>query len=113
MLTRLRKILMSISLIEGMFSLVKHSEGNIKRKQGCMRLQRGLGTVLLSCEQRFRKVNWHAERGAGDGRDRGRASRLAACAGEEGCEKTAMGAVLSNFNGFIDNRKINTHNCET
>ncbi len=52
----LRKTLMSTNPIESMFSLVRHSERNIKRTRGSFMLQRWLGTVLLSCEQRFRRV---------------------------------------------------------
>ena len=52
----LRKTLLSTNLIESMFSLVRHSERNIKRTRGSFMLQRWLGTVLLSCAQRFRRV---------------------------------------------------------
>lgn len=52
----LRKTLMSTNPIESMFSLVRHSERNIKRTRGSWMLQRWLGTVLLSGEQRFRRV---------------------------------------------------------
>lgn len=44
-----------------MFSLVWHSERNLKRTRGSAMLQRWLGTVLLCCEQRFRKVKGYAE----------------------------------------------------
>ncbi len=47
--------------IESMFSLVQHSERNIKRTRGSLMLQRWLGTVLLACEDRFRKVNGDAK----------------------------------------------------
>jgi hypothetical protein len=40
-----------------MFSLVRHSERNIKRSRGSAMLQRWLGTVWLYCEQQFRCVN--------------------------------------------------------
>ena len=46
----LRKTLLSTNPIESMFSLVRHSERNIKRTRGSRMLQRWLGTVLLACE---------------------------------------------------------------
>ncbi len=46
----LRKTLMSTNPIESMFSLVRHSERNIKRSRGTKMLQRWLGSVLLYCE---------------------------------------------------------------
>ena len=57
----LRKTLLSTNPIESMFSLVRHSERNIKRTRGSRMLQRWLGTVLLSCEGRFRRVKGYAE----------------------------------------------------
>lgn len=57
----LRKTLISTNPIESMFSLVRHSERNLKRTRGSAMLQRWLGTVLLCCEQRFRKVKGYAE----------------------------------------------------
>jgi len=57
---RLRKTLMSTNPIESMFSLVRHSERNIKRTRGSMLLQRWLGTVLLYCEQQFKRVKGFA-----------------------------------------------------
>lgn len=57
----LRKTLLSTNPIESMFSLVRHSERNIKRTRGSRMLQRWLGTVLLSCEGRFRRVQGYAE----------------------------------------------------
>ena len=56
----LRKTLMSTNPIESMFSLVRHSERNIKRTRGSMMLQRWLGTVLLYCEQQFKRVKGFA-----------------------------------------------------
>ncbi len=50
---RLRKTLMSTNPIESMFSLVRHSERNIKRSRGSAMLKRWLGTVLLYCEKQF------------------------------------------------------------
>lgn len=38
------------------FSLVRHSERNIKRARGSRMLQRWLGTVLLYCEKQFKRV---------------------------------------------------------
>ena len=52
----LRKTLMSTNPIESMFSLVRHSERNIKRTRGSRMLQRWLGTVLLYGEQQFKRV---------------------------------------------------------
>lgn len=57
----LRKTLMSTNPIESMFSLVRHSERNIKRTRGSAMLQRWLGTVLLYCEKQFRRVKGFAE----------------------------------------------------
>ena len=59
--TLLRKTLMSTNPIESMFSLVRHSERNIKRTRGSLMLQRWLGTVLLYCERQFRRVKGAAE----------------------------------------------------
>ncbi len=56
----LRKTLMSTNPIESMFSLVRHSERNIKRSRGSAMLQRWLGTVLLYCEQPFKRVKGFA-----------------------------------------------------
>jgi len=39
-----------------MFSLVRHSERNIKRSRATKMLQRWLGSVLLYCEGCFNKV---------------------------------------------------------
>ncbi|OOO02468.1 MAG: hypothetical protein USCGTAYLOR_01319 [Chromatiales bacterium USCg_Taylor] len=52
----LRKTLMSTNPIESMFSLVRHSERNIKRSRATKMLQRWLGSVLLYCEGCFNKV---------------------------------------------------------
>ena len=56
----LRKTLLSTNPIESMFSLVRHSERNITRTRGSMMLQRWLGTVLLYCEQQFKRVKGFA-----------------------------------------------------
>jgi len=56
----LRKTLLSTNPIESMFSLVRHSERNIKRTRGSAMLQRWLGTVLLYCEQQFKRVKGFA-----------------------------------------------------
>ncbi len=56
----LRKTLMSTNPIESMFSLVRHSERNIKRTRGSGMLQRWLGTVLLYCEKQFKRVKGFA-----------------------------------------------------
>ena len=56
----LRKTLMSTNPIESLFSLVRHSERNIKRSRGSTMLQRWLGTVLLYCEQQFKRVKGFA-----------------------------------------------------
>jgi putative transposase len=57
----LRKTLMSTNPIESMFSLVRHSERHLKRTRGSAMLQRWLGTVLLYCEQQFRRVKGFAD----------------------------------------------------
>ena len=57
----LRKTLLSTNPIESMFSLVRHSERNIKRSRGSAMLQRWLGTVLLHCKQQFNRVKSYAE----------------------------------------------------
>lgn len=57
----LRKTLLSTNPIESMFSLVRHSERNIKRTRGSRMLQRWLGAVLLACEGRFRRVKGYAQ----------------------------------------------------
>ena len=57
----LRKTLLSTNPIESLFSLVRHSERNIKRSRGSAMLQRWLGTVLLYCEQQFNRVKGYAE----------------------------------------------------
>ena len=56
----LRKTLLSTNPIESMFSLVRHSERNIKRTRGSAMLQRWLGTVLLYCERQFKRVKGFA-----------------------------------------------------
>ncbi|HLE21748.1 MAG TPA: transposase [Vicinamibacteria bacterium] len=56
----LRKTLLSTNPIESMFSLVRHSERNIRRSRGSAMLQRWLGTVLLYCEQQFNRVKGFA-----------------------------------------------------
>ena len=56
----LRKTLLSTNPIESMFSLVRHSEQNIKRTRGSAMLKRWLGTVLLYCEQQFKRVKGFA-----------------------------------------------------
>lgn len=57
----LRKTLLSTNPIESMFSLVRHSERNIKRTRGSWMFQRWLGTELLGCEGRFKRVKRYAE----------------------------------------------------
>jgi transposase-like protein len=56
----MRKTLMSTNPIESMFSLVRHSERNIKRSRGSAMLQRWLGMVLLHCEQQLKRVKGFA-----------------------------------------------------
>jgi putative transposase len=56
----LRKTLTSTNSIERLFSLVRHSERNIKRAHGNTMLQRWLGTVLLYGEQQFKRVKGFA-----------------------------------------------------
>jgi putative transposase len=55
----LRKVLHSTNPIESMFSTVRHCEGNIKRYRGSKMMQRWLASVLLHCEQGFRKIKGH------------------------------------------------------
>lgn len=50
------KTLMSSNSIERMFSLVRHTERNIKGTRGSAVLQRWLGTVLLYREEQFKRV---------------------------------------------------------
>jgi hypothetical protein len=57
----LRKTLLTTNPIESMFSLVRHSERNLKRSRGSKMLQRWLGTVLLYCENQFRTVKGFKE----------------------------------------------------
>ena len=57
----LRKTLLTTNPIESMFSLVRHSERNIKRSRGSAMLQRWLGTVWVYCEQPFNRVKGYAE----------------------------------------------------
>lgn len=63
--TMLRVSLMTTNPIESMFSLVRHCERNIKRTDGKGRgskmLQRWLGSSLLYCETRFKKVEGYEE----------------------------------------------------
>lgn len=52
----LRKVLHSTNPIESMFSMVRHCEGNIKRHRGSKMMQRWLASVLLYCEENFRRI---------------------------------------------------------
>jgi len=56
----LRKTLLSTNPSESLCSLVRHSERNITRSRGSAMLQRWLGTVLLYCEQQFKRVKGFA-----------------------------------------------------
>ena len=56
----LRKTLHSTNPIESMFSIVRDCESNIKRYRSSKMRQRWLATVLLHCEQRFKRVKGHA-----------------------------------------------------
>lgn len=56
----LRKTLHSTNPIESMFSMVRDCEGNIKRYRTSKMRQRWLGTVLLHCERRFKRVKGYA-----------------------------------------------------
>jgi putative transposase len=80
----LRQTLMLTNPIESMFSLVRHSERNIKRSRGSAMLQRWLGTVLLYGEQPFKRVKGFA----GIGQDRGRAHGAAIRSDKEGGVKS-------------------------
>lgn len=55
----LRRVLHSTNPIESMFSTVRHCERNIKRYRGTRMMQRWLASVLLYCEETFRKVKGH------------------------------------------------------
>lgn len=57
----LRKTLMTTNPIESMFSLVRHTEKNIKRPRGSHMLQRWLGAVLLHCEKQFYRIRGYDE----------------------------------------------------
>jgi putative transposase len=52
----LRKTLSSTNPIENMFSTVRDCEVNIKRYQGSAMSQRWLASVILYCEQGFRRI---------------------------------------------------------
>lgn len=54
------KTLPSTNPIESMFSLVRQGERNVKRTRGSRRLQPRLGTVLLTCDGRFKRVKGYA-----------------------------------------------------
>ena len=56
----LRKSLHSTNPIESMFSMVRSCEHNIKRYRNSKMRQRWLATVLLHCEQRFRRLKGYA-----------------------------------------------------
>lgn len=55
----LRKSLWTTNPIESMFSTVRDCEGNIKRYRGSRMAQRWLASVLLHCEEGFRKIKGH------------------------------------------------------
>lgn len=59
--TMLRVSLMTTNPIESMFSNVRHCERNLKRSRGSKMLQRWLGSVLLHCEEQFKKVEGYKE----------------------------------------------------
>lgn len=52
----LRKTLHSTNPIESMFSTVRDCEGNIKRYRGSRMMQRWLASVLLYCEEGFKRI---------------------------------------------------------
>lgn len=52
----LRTTLLSTNPIESLCSLVRPRERNITRTRGSARLQRWRGTVVLYCEQPFKRV---------------------------------------------------------
>lgn len=56
----LRKSLHSTNAIESMFATVRHCEGNIKRYRKGTMTQRWLASVLLYCEQGFKRVEGYA-----------------------------------------------------
>jgi putative transposase len=55
----LRKTLSSTNPIENMFSTVRDCEVNIKRYRGSAMSQRWLASVILYCEQGFRRIKGH------------------------------------------------------
>jgi len=60
----LRRTLHSTNPIESMFSMVRDCEGNIKRYRTSKMRQRWLASVLLYCEQQFRKIKGYESIGA-------------------------------------------------
>lgn len=56
----LRKTLGSTNPIENMFSTVRDCEVNIKRYRGSTMSQRWLASVILYCEQGFRRVKGYS-----------------------------------------------------
>lgn len=57
----LRKTLHSTNPIESMFSTVRKCEHNVKRYKTSKMAQRWLGSTLLHCEKKFRKVKGYAD----------------------------------------------------
>ena len=57
----LRRVLHSTNAIESMFSSVRHCEKNIKRYRGSQMAQRWLASVLLQCEEGFRRVKGYRD----------------------------------------------------
>lgn len=53
---QLRKTLHSTNPIESMFATVRDCEGNIKRYRGSRMMQRWLASVLLYCEEGFKRI---------------------------------------------------------
>ncbi len=79
----LRKTLLSTNPIESMFSMVRHSERNLKRTRGSAMLQRWLGTTLLDCENRFKRVKGYCRNCTGDGKHGGGTRGAAAGSAEK------------------------------
>jgi transposase-like protein len=53
---KLRRVLYTTNPIESMFSGVRDCESNVKRYRGSKMMQRWLATILLHCEQSFKRV---------------------------------------------------------
>ncbi len=57
----MRKTLWTTNPIEGMFSIVRDCERNVKRYRGSKMAQRWLAAVLLHCEEGFKRIKGYAD----------------------------------------------------